>query len=180
MSQTTRDRIVTYAETVKDRGGTYREAAKKLDVSTSTLWRYRKARGKPGQRTKKKMNRGGKLTQLENALYDEGEGGPPSSADTDEMFSRPLLPPQATSRMAKGRVKNEEEIVQNNTLLLVRARKYVMPNGDERWVVGGEQDVGSLEEVREFDFGIAGGDEDLKRLAGIVRDRLTAEGIMYP
>lgn len=67
IEKSTKDRIADYAERRHDLGDTYGEIAEDLDLSTSTLYRYRKNRVQSASgNTKEKMNRGGKLTQLEN------------------------------------------------------------------------------------------------------------------
>jgi len=179
---TIRDRMVTYAETVKDRGGTYREAAEKLGVSTSTLRRYRRGEASPSQRTKDKMKRGGKLTQLEDFEYgrrgggeddDEGEGAP-DTVEFEDFSDRAYLPEQAMSRVGRAMIDGD---LSGAERLEVKARLYET-DVDQRWVVGGESDAGNLVETRKLEFGVSD-EERLQEMAGRIRDRMAEEDILY-
>jgi transcriptional regulator with XRE-family HTH domain len=179
---TTRDRIVTYAETVKDRGGTYKEAAEKLGVSTSTLRRYRKGETSPRGDVEAKMKRGGKLTQLEQYEYgeregggvDDGDQGAPDTVEFEDAAGRAYLPEQAMTRLGRGMIDMD---ISDAEQLEVKARLYETDR-DRRWVVGGESDAGDLVETRKMEFGVSDEDE-LQEMTQRIRDRMAEQNILY-
>jgi len=176
--RSTRDRIVSYAETVKREGGTYKEAAEKLDISPSTLRRYRKGRTEPRGDVKAKMNRGGKLTQLEQNAPTPGDKVVPEdlSVDTDDVMSRPQFAAPFASSLGQGEILQLEDIG-DPIEVVVTARKYEFEDGDFQWVIGGTQDVGELTETRERTFTV-GSNQDERHLAGEVNPWLAEAGII--
>jgi len=176
--RSTRDRIVSYAETVKREGGTYKEAAEKLDISPSTLRRYRKGQTSPSSQIEDRMNRGGKLTQLEQNAPTPGDQVVPDdlSVSTDEVMERPEFASPFASMLGQGEILQLGELG-DPIEVKVTARKYEFEGGDFQWVVGGTQDVGELTETRERVFSV-GSDQDERHLAGKVNPWLAEAGII--
>lgn len=168
--RSTRDRIVSYAETVKREGGTYKEAAEKLDISPSTLRRYRKGQTSPSSQIEDRMNRGGKLTQLEQNAPGPGDEVVPEdlTADTDDAVERPMFANDFASQLGEGNILKMDEL-DDPIEVTVRARKYTFEGEDDesQWVIGGTQDVGELSEVREETFTV-GSNQDSRHLASMV------------
>jgi len=176
--RSTRDRIVSYAEAIKREGGTDKQAAEKLDSSTSTLRRYRKGKTSPRGDVETKMNRGGKLTQLEQNAPTPGDKGVPEdlAVNTDDVMSRPKFAAEFASNLGAGDILNMEDIG-DPIEVTVTARKYEFEDGTFQWVVGGTQDVGELTETREKTFTV-GSSQDARHLAGMVNPWLAENNII--
>lgn len=185
--QSLQSRIVSYAEAIKREGGTYAEAAEKLDISTDTLRRYRngyaeyeEGTGYPevSPQVRRKMNRGGKLTQLEQNAPTPGDEVVPDdlSVSTDEVMERPEFASPFASMLGQGEILQLDEL-DDPIEVKVTARKYEFEDGDFQWVIGGTQDVGELTETRERVFSV-GSDQDERHLAGKVNPWLAESGII--
>jgi hypothetical protein len=185
--QSLQSRIVSYAEAIKREGGTYAEAAEKLDISTDTLRRYRngyadyeEGTGYPevSPQVREKMNRGGKLTQLEQNAPTPGDQVVPEdlSVSTDEVMERPEFASPFASMLGQGEILQLDEL-DDPIEVKVTARKYEFEDGDFQWVIGGTQDVGELTETRERVFSV-GSDQDERHLAGKVNPWLAESGII--
>lgn len=185
--QSLQSRIVSYAEAIKREGGTYVEAAEKLDISTDTLRRYRngyaeyeEGTGYPevSPQVRRKMNRGGKLTQLEQNAPTPGDQVVPDdlSVSTDEVMERPEFASPFASMLGQGEILQLDEL-DDPIEVTVTARKYEFEDGDFQWVIGGTQDVGELTETRERVFSV-GSDQGERHLAGKVNPWLAEAGII--
>lgn len=175
--RSTRDRIVSYAEAIKREGGTYKEAAEKLGISSSTLRRYRKGETTPRADVEQKMSTGGKLTQLEQNAPTPGDEVVPEdlTADTDEVH-RPQFASDFASDLGAGNILQMEDL-DNPIEVTVRARKYEFEDGSFQWVIGGTQDVGELVDVREKTFTV-GSSQDERHLAGMVNPWMAENDII--
>jgi len=176
--RSTRDRIVSYAEAIKREGGTYKEAAEKLDISPSTLRRYRKGETIPRADVEQKMNTGGKLTQLEQNAPTPGDEVVPEdlTANTDDVMERPQFAAEFASNLGAGDILNMEDL-DDPIEATVTARKYEFEGGTFQWVIGGTQDVGELTETREKTFTV-GSSQDARHLAGMVNPWLAENNII--
>jgi len=185
--QSLQSRIVSYAEAIKREGGTYAEAAEKLDISTDTLRRYRngyaeyeEGTGYPevSPQVRRKMNRGGKLTQLEQNAPTPGDEVVPDdlSVSTDEVMERPEFASPFASMLGQGEILQLDEL-DDPIEVKVTARKYEFEDGDFQWVIGGTQDVGEWTETRERVCSV-GSDQDERHLAGKVNPWLAESGII--
>jgi transcriptional regulator with XRE-family HTH domain len=177
--QSFRDRIVTYAETAKDQEGqSYRESAEKLGISPSTLYRYRKGRTKPSKRIQDKMNRGGKLTQLQQNLTPEGETPEDLRTSTDEFMDRPQFPDPFAQRLGEGQLADFSE-VEDRIEVTVTARQFQTEDGSTEWRIGPPEGApGELVDTKEKTFTL-GRVQDQRHLAGMVAPWLAEEGIIY-
>lgn len=174
---TMRDRIVSYAEAVKREGQTYRETAEKLGIGTRTLRRYRKGGSRPSKRIRRKMKRGGKLTQLRQHIGPSGDEIPDVlRADTDELMDRPLFASQFSAELGAGNLFTMEEI--NQTVeVTVTARQYRRESGALVWEIGPEGGLGTVEDTKERTFTV-GSNQDQRHLAGEVSAWLAEEGVI--
>jgi transcriptional regulator with XRE-family HTH domain len=176
--RSTRDRIVSYAEAIKREGGTYKDAAEKLDISPSTLRRYRKGKTTPRADVEQKMNTGGKLTQLEQNAPTPGDDVVPEdlTAHTDDVMERPQFAAEFASNLGAGDILNMQDL-DDPIEVTVTARKYEFEDGTFQWVIGGTQDVGELTETREKTFTV-GSSQDARHLAGMVNPWLAENNII--
>lgn len=177
-SKTTRERIVETARALHNKGNTWKEVADKLDIGTSTLRRYRNdpeyKRGgskKVGNTVKEKMNRGGKLTQLEKnhvrtregdtpetppggdrGLPGDGGGGVPIRPNRDLKdlleLDRPNLPNQALNKM-KGENPKLDAAIERGDTIDITVYEYNVPGKDEqRYEIGPTSDALELNDVQ--------------------------------
>jgi transcriptional regulator with XRE-family HTH domain len=174
---TVRDRIVSYAEAAKREGQTYKETAEKLGIGTRTLRRYRRGGSRPSKRIRRKMKRGGKLTQLRQAIGPSGDEIPEVlQANTDELMDRPLFAGQFSAELGAGNLFTMEEV--NETVeVTVTARQYRRESGTLVWEIGPEGGLGTVESVEEKTFTV-GSNQDQRHLAGEVSAWLAEEGII--
>lgn len=105
-TETIRERIVRTAQSLHDQGSTWQEAANKLDIGVSTLRRYRNndeyKRGgskSVGKTVRDKMNRGGKLTQLENNNREDKKPPPEKPPPRPPPKDPPEVPRGPTERV---------------------------------------------------------------------------------
>lgn len=197
-TETTRERIVKTARSLHDQGNTWEEAAEKLDIGTSTLRRYRNdpeyKRGgskNVGNKVESKMNRGGKLTKLENNYRpdkgedDETEGpidGPPISPgrnfeDLRGGMDRSEFPNEAINPVGKDTFPRLDRAIERGDRMMLTVYEHELPSGETRFLVGEQSDIHELTDVRILTFDLSLYEDDVE-LASEMWDRLLEEEII--
>lgn len=194
--ETTRERIVKTARSLHDEGRTWKEVSEKMDIGTSTLRRYRNddayKRGgskSVGNKIKKKMNKGGKLTQLENEYRsDRGEDdfdgpidGPPirGTRDFSDMIGleRSQLPNEAVNRVGKEDFPLLQREIEAGGRMDITVYEHELPNGETRFLVGDSSDIHDLTDVRVISFDLSLYQDDVE-LASEIWDRFLSQEII--
>ena len=167
------DRIAEFAEKRKRQGQTYRKTAEELNISESTLYRYRQDWNTtdPSKQTQRKMNKGGRLSQKENYASKVAVERSREAADRAVMEEHPdeainandfLLDMPGTNldvRDLGSSVRSEEEWVRGLAEKMEEGRnvqlvlyKYESPATGKEIVTTEETEAGDLVDVKAFEF----------------------------
>lgn len=174
-----RSDILTYVGLAREQGLSMTEIAGKLGVNRSTLYRWRDGRTTPSKRVKRRMNRGGKLTQLIQNARPDGEevDGDVESTTTDALIPGPQFASTAIEEMAGGELidlSGREEPLEVEAIV-----REVEIGGQTEWRIGPNADtLGEVRQEYRNTFTI-GSPQDERDLAGYIRQWLVEEGL-YP
>jgi transposase-like protein len=176
-----RTRIARYAKQAKRlEGQTFKETAEKLGIGTRTLRRYRKGyeggrgEGQPeanlpdtnafpevSDQIKRRMKRGGKLTQLRQNLKERNQARVPPEAPQppegvafdleDAQIRTPDLATRAVNRVGREDTPSLDRAIIEDTPVRVEMRKVRSRSGQVRWEIG-ESDRTELIDTVTFEI----------------------------
>ena len=189
-TETTRERIVKTAQALHDEGRTWNEVANKLDIGTSTLRKYRNndeyKRGgskSVGNKVEEKMNKGGRLTQLENNYREKDKDWIDPPIQPLENFKdlrgmdRSEFPNEAINPVGKETFPLLDQAIERGGKMTLTIYEHEITDEETRFLAGSPSDIHEVTGTRILEFDLSKYEDDVE-LASEMWDRLLEEEII--